>query len=172
MTILEQAYQELESKSIQEKYTHNLSAIFQNARDTLLKDGETDEATKAQYEIDFLNFNINSNKLSFLFSGTNEKGEPVEYPAIKQFTEDTYNFLIDRQKKAKSVILKARYSHILWLSSKKKIEYAKANKKDYYYVGYIAKQYSKFDYKLMEKAATEVYNFNTKTWQPYNDFKF
>lgn len=125
MTILEQAYQELESKSIQEKYTHNLSAIFQNARDTLLKDGETDEATKAQYEIDFLNFNINSNKLSFLFSGTNEKGEPVEYPAIKQFTEDTYNFLIDRQKKAKSVILKARYSHILWLSSKKKIEYAK-----------------------------------------------
>lgn len=125
MTIREQAYIDLETKSIQEKYTHKLSAIFQKVRDTLIQNGETDEATKSQYEIDFLNFNINSNKLSFLFSGTNDKGEPVEYPTLKLFTDDTYNFLIDRQKKAKSPSLKARYSHILWLSPKKKIEYAK-----------------------------------------------
>src|SRR5690606_29422207 len=48
-----------------------------------------------------------------------------EYPTLKLFTDDTYNFLIDRQKKVKSATLKARYSHILWLSPKKKIEYAK-----------------------------------------------
>jgi len=125
MTIREQAYIDLEAKSIQEKYTHNLSAIFQKVRDTLIQNGETNEATKSQYEIDFLNFNINSNKLSFLFSGTNNKGEPFEYPTLKHFTDETYNFLIDRQKNAKSPSLKARYSHILWLSPKKKIEYAK-----------------------------------------------
>jgi hypothetical protein len=124
-TIREQAYIDLETKSIQEKYTYNLSAIFQKLRDTLIQKGETDEATKSQYEIDFLNFNINTNKLSFLYSGTNNKGEPFEYPSLKLFTDDTYNFLIERQKNAKSPSLKARYSHILWLSPKKKIEYAK-----------------------------------------------
>lgn len=127
----EQAYIDLEIKSIQEKNTHDLSTIFQNVRDTLLKNGETDEAIKAQYEIDFLNFNIDSNKLSFLFLDTNEKGEPVEYPTLEHFTDDTYNFLIDRQKKAKSASLIARYSHILWLSPKKKIEYAKTTIDNY-----------------------------------------
>jgi hypothetical protein len=125
MTIIEQAYNELETKSIQEIYTYNLSAIFQKVRDTLIQNGKIEEATKSQYEIDFLNFIINSNKLSYIFSSTNDKGELVEYPTLKQFTEDTYNFLIERQKKAKSPVLKARYSHILWLSPKKKIEYAK-----------------------------------------------
>jgi cell fate (sporulation/competence/biofilm development) regulator YlbF (YheA/YmcA/DUF963 family) len=131
MTIREQAYIDLETKSIQEKYTHNLSSIFQNARDTLTKNGETDEATKAQYEIDFLNFNINENKLSFLYSGTNDKGEPFEYPSLKLFTEETFNYLIDRQKNAKAENLKARYSHILWLSPKKKIEYAQTAIENY-----------------------------------------
>lgn len=126
MTIREQAYIELEANSIQDKYTHNLSSIFQKARDSLIKNGENEEATKAQYEIDFLNFNIISNKLTFLFSGTNDKGQTVEYPTLEQFTDDTYKFLIERQKKAKSPSLKARYSHILWLSPKKKIEYARA----------------------------------------------
>ena len=124
MTILEKAYLELEQNSIQEKYTHNLSAIFQKARDTLAKNSENDEAIKAQYEIDFLNFSIKENKLSFFYSATNDKGEPVEYPTLKLFTEQTYNYLIDRQKNTEAVNLKARYSHILWLSPKKKIEYA------------------------------------------------
>lgn len=125
MTILEQAYTELEQKSIEEKYTHNLSNIFQITRDNLLKNLEDDEALKAQFEIDFLNFSINENKVSFLYSGTNEKGEPYEYPSIKLFTEETYKYLIERQQKVKAVNLKARYSHILWLSPQKKIEYAK-----------------------------------------------
>lgn len=124
MTILEQAYTELEQKSIEEKYTHNLSNIFQITRDTLLKNSEDDEALKAQFEIDFLNFNINENKVSFLYSGTNEKGEPYEYPSIKLFKDETYKYLIERQQKVKAINLKARYSHILWLSPQKKIEYA------------------------------------------------
>ncbi len=124
MTILEQAYLDLELKSIEEKYTHNLSTIFQTARDTLHKNLENEDAKKAQFEIDFLNFNINENKLSYLYSGTNEKGEPFEYPSIKHFTDETYNYLLKRQQETKAVNLKARYSHILWLSPKKKIENA------------------------------------------------
>jgi hypothetical protein len=124
MTILEQAYKDLELKSIDEKHIHNLSNIFQTVRDTLIKNSENEKALKAQFEIDFLNFSINENKLSFLYSGTNEKGEPSEYPSINQFSDDTYQYLFERQKKVKAINLKARYSHILWLSPKKKIEYA------------------------------------------------
>jgi hypothetical protein len=125
VTILEKAYEDLEERSISEKHTHSLSDIFKEARDTLFSGDQESEAKKAQYEIDFLNFNINGNKLSFLYSGTNEKGEAVEYPSLKLFTEETYNYLIERQKTTKAPNLKARYSHILWLSPKKKIEFAK-----------------------------------------------
>lgn len=124
MTILEKAYKDLEKKSIIEKYTHNLSDILKEARDTLLKNKDESEAKKAQYEIDFLNFNITNNKLSFLYSGTNDKGEQFEYPSLKLFTNETFDYLFKRQKLTKATNLKARYSHILWLSPKKKIEFA------------------------------------------------
>ena len=116
MTTLEKAYKDLEERSIKEKHTHTLSDIFKEARDTLFNDKQDIEAAKAQYEIDFLNFNINDNKLSFLFSGTNDKGENYEYPSIKLFTNETFDYLIERQKLTKASNLKARYSHILWLS--------------------------------------------------------
>lgn len=124
MTILEKAYADLEERSINEKYTHSLSDIFKEARDALFNSKQEDEAKKAQYEIDFLNFNISDNKLSFLYSGTNDKGEPFEYPSLKLFTDDTFNYLIERQKTTQAPNLKARYSHILWLSQRKKIEFA------------------------------------------------
>lgn len=124
MTILEQAYYELEQNSIKEKDTYNLSTAFMKARDTLLQNSENDDATQAQYEIDFLNFTIRENVLSFLYSNTTKDGEVYEYPSLKLFTDETYAVLIDRQLKSKAVTLKARYSHILWLSPKKKIEYA------------------------------------------------
>lgn len=122
---LEIAYETLEKTGIDQKYSHQHSDIFKDVRDKLFKDRRDEEAKLAQYEIDFLNFNIHANKLSSLFSGTNEKGEPFEYPSLKQFTEDTYNHLLKRQKEVKNPFLKAKYSHLLWLSPKKKIEYAK-----------------------------------------------
>jgi hypothetical protein len=125
MKILEQAYQELERKSIEEKYSHNLSNLFINIRDKLILNSEAEDANKAQYEIDFLNFNILANKLLFLYSGTNINGETFTYPSLEQFDNDKYIYLIERQKNAESASLKARYSHILWLSPKKKIEFAK-----------------------------------------------
>lgn len=126
MTRLEKAYLELEQKCLNEKYTHNLSNIFVNVRDILIKKSENSEALKAQFEIDFLNFNICENKLSFLYSCTNAKGEIVEYPSIKEFTTETYDYLFYRQQKTSSINLKARYSHIIWLSPKKRVEFAHA----------------------------------------------
>lgn len=124
MTLLEQAYKELELKSISEKDTHNLSIIFRNLRDSLNINENKTEIELIQNEIDFLNFSIRENKLSFIYSNTDNEGNIYEYPSLKLFTDETYSYLLKRQQEAKAENLKARYSHILWLSPKKKIEYA------------------------------------------------
>lgn len=131
MTTLEEAYDFLEKKAIGEKYSHHLSQQIQEVRDYCFKNNQEEEGKKAQYELDFLNFNIRENKLSFLFSSTDSKGDLVEYPSIKLFTEDTYNYLQKRQVEVVGPLIKARYSHILWLSPKKRIEFAETAIKSY-----------------------------------------
>lgn len=123
-TTLDEGYEFLETKAIEENYSHNICDIFKGIREDYIKNNQEEEAKKAQYEIDILNFNINENELSFMFAGTNEKGEQVQYPTLKLFTEETYQYLYNRQKNSINPLIKSRYSHILWLSPKKKIEFA------------------------------------------------
>ncbi|GAB3222269.1 GNAT family N-acetyltransferase [Spirosoma arcticum] len=50
-----------------------------------------------------------------------------------------------------------------------KINYAQAQQKTYYYPGYIAPDYAKFDYKLFAcEAATEVFDSSSGTWLPFS----
>ena len=50
-----------------------------------------------------------------------------------------------------------------------KINYARAQQKTYYYPGYIATDYDKFDYKLFAcEAATEVFDSSNGTWLPFS----
>ena len=50
-----------------------------------------------------------------------------------------------------------------------KINYAQAQQKTYYYPGYIAADYAKFDYKLFAcEAATEVFDSRSGTWLPFS----
>ncbi|GAB3688842.1 hypothetical protein GCM10027592_04410 [Spirosoma flavus] len=50
-----------------------------------------------------------------------------------------------------------------------KINYARHQKKVYYYPGYLANKYPKFDYKLFPcEAATEVLDDNTGIWLPFS----
>ena len=109
MNIIEKAYIELEEESIKSIKNHDLSLIFQNARDLLTKNRDFEEAKKMQYEIDFLSFRIEENVLLPLFSGTNDKGECSEYPSLTDFTEEMYDYLIKREKQVKSQKLKAIY---------------------------------------------------------------
>jgi hypothetical protein len=124
MKNLEKAYVELERRSLIAKHAYELAEIFKEARDELLKNSESDHAQKAQYEIDFLSFDISSNKLSPLYSTTNEKGELIEYPSLKKFSDESFDYLKKRYDRSTAQNLIARYAHILWLSSHKKIQYA------------------------------------------------
>lgn len=54
----------------------------------------------------------------------------------------------------------------------KKAEYARALGKHYFYLGYIARAYAKFNYKLFAPEATEVFHFSRQEWLPFHNFPF
>jgi len=124
-TDLKSLYNHLEKKAEDYKYSHQIGRLFRELRDLKLKENDTDEAEKTQWEVDFLNFWIKDGKLNPMFTGTNDKGEAIEYPTLGRFDGKTYKYLIQRLHRTSSPLLKARYSHILWCSPTKHAKYAK-----------------------------------------------
>ena len=115
----------LEKNATDYKYSHQIGNLFQKLRDLKHKENKSDEAEKAQWEVDFFNFMIEEGKLKPMFTGTNGKGEIIEYPSLDRFDDRTYEYLIGRLDSTSNPLLKARYSHILWCSPKKHAKYAK-----------------------------------------------
>ncbi len=118
-------YKHLEESAINYKYPHQIGELFKNLRDLKQREENKEETEKAQWEVDFFNFVIRDNKLSPKFSATNDKGEVIEFPTLKRFDERTYAYLIERANATRSPLTKARYSHLLWLSPKKHLNFAK-----------------------------------------------
>lgn len=115
----------LEKNATDYKYSHHIGNLFQKMRDLKHKENKSDEAEKAQWEVDFFSFMIEKGKLKPMFTGTNDKGEVIEYPTLDRFDDRTYEYLIRRLNSISNFLLKARYSHILWCSPKKHAKYAK-----------------------------------------------
>ena len=44
-----------------------------------------------------------------MFTGTNDKGEVIEYPTLNGFDDMTYQYLIGRLDSTSNPLLKARY---------------------------------------------------------------
>jgi hypothetical protein len=122
---LESVYNHLEEHAADYKYIFQLGKLFQEVRDLKQKENKKDDVEKAQWELEFFNFEINKNILNPKFIGTNEKGEEVKFPDINDFNDNTYKYLIGRLNSTNNPILKARYAHILWLSPRKHSKYAK-----------------------------------------------
>lgn len=124
-TSLKSLCNHLEKNAIDYKYSHQIGNLFQKLRDLKHTENNSDEAQKAQWELDFFNFTIKEGKLSTKFTGTNDKGEIIKYPTLDRFEDRTYEYLIRRLDSTSNSLLKARYSHILWCSPKKHAKYAK-----------------------------------------------
>jgi hypothetical protein len=122
---LESIYKHIESKASGYKYPFEIGRLFQKLRDLKHEENKLDEAEKAQWEIDFFNFILKNGEIKPTFTGTNDKGEVVEYPNINRFNDKTYKYLIGRLNDTHNLLLKARYSHILWCSPRKHVKYAK-----------------------------------------------
>jgi len=121
----------LEKNAVDYKYSHQIGNLFQQLRDLKHKENKLDEAKKAQWELDFFNFMVRGGILNPMFTGTNEKGETIEYPNLGRFDERTYEYLIERCNYTHNSLLKARYSTILWCSPKKHGKFAKTAAESY-----------------------------------------
>lgn len=124
-TDLNSLHKHLEEKAVEYKYPHHISSLFQKVRDLETKEDKSIEAEKAQWEIDFFNFDLVNGEIKPRFTKANNKGEIVEYPDLDKFDDRMYEYLIERLKKTSNPLLKARYSHILWCSPRKHAKYAK-----------------------------------------------
>ncbi len=125
ITDLKSLCNHLEKDATDYKYSHQIGNLFQKLRDLKHKENKSDEAEKAQWEVDFFNSMIEEGKLKPMFTGTNNKGEIIEYPSLDRFDDKAYEYLIGRLDSTTNSLLKARYSNILWCSPKKHAKYAK-----------------------------------------------
>lgn len=105
------------------EFADGLVEIFCKLRDKINEDS-LEDAKKAQWEIDFFSFTIIDNKLHSPMSRTDKDGILHEFPSLKNFSKEQFEYLKQRMEQTSNPILKARYSHLLW-TSKKHNDYAK-----------------------------------------------
>lgn len=122
---LDDLYKHLETNAGDYKYKHQIANLFQKLRDLKHEAGQTDDAEKAQWEIDCFSFTIRDGELKCHFSGTDGKGQPYEYPSISKLSDNQFDYIEKRLTATSNPILKARYAHILWESPRKHDKYLK-----------------------------------------------
>lgn len=125
-TELEDLYGYLEEHAGDYKYLHQIADLFRKIRDLKHESGKTDEMQKSQWEMDCFNFMMTNGELRPKFSGTDGEGHPFEYPDKSNLNDEQLDYIADRFSKVSNPILKARYAHILWNSSRKHSRYADA----------------------------------------------
>lgn len=123
---MEEIYNELENLSLISKSTFELRDYLNKIKFDFIDKNRLKEAKIIQWEIDTFLFNINKNKLSGCFFGTNDKGLQSQYPSLQTYSDEIYNYIKERLNSCKSPFLKIRYSHLLWLSPVKNISFARS----------------------------------------------
>lgn len=121
---MDEIYEKLENISLTSKSTFEIRDYLNKIKFDLIEKNKLLEAEMLQWETDTFLFNINKNKLSGCFLGTDEKGLQTEYPSLKTYTEKKFNYLKERLSICRSPFLKSRYGHFLWLSPAKNISFA------------------------------------------------
>ncbi len=121
---LKSIYTHIEANTINYKSSNQIGTIFQKLRDLKLKEGQKDEASMAQLELDFFSFGIRKGLLEPLISAPDKEGNEYTYPNLKNFTEEQYKYLTERLNASENAFIKTRYAIILWNSPKKHGEYA------------------------------------------------
>ena len=111
---IDEIYKHLETNAVDYKYDHQIAGLFQRLRDLKHEPQQARIAEVSQWEIDCFSFVTRSGKLISHYSGTDEKGQPWEYPSISNISDREYDYIGERLKGTTNPLLKARYSHILW----------------------------------------------------------
>ena len=77
-----------------------------------------DEVKMAQYEIDFLAFDVRNDRLFPMISSLNDVNQIYSYPSLSEKDKELYDYLVFRSGSSENSILKARFYHILWCGPK------------------------------------------------------
>jgi ribosomal 50S subunit-associated protein YjgA (DUF615 family) len=128
----EEVYKYLENLSLADKYPTSVSDIWQKYRDEKYKTKDMDAVNLAQLEMDIFNFTIRDNELHFMWSGSDNEGNPVEYPSLNNLSEESFEHIKNKYAETNNVHLRVRYAHLLWLSPHKNQKYAQSAIDDYF----------------------------------------
>lgn len=128
----EEVYKYLENLSLADKYPTSVSDIWQKYRDEKYKTKDMDAVKLAQLEMDIFNFTIRDNELHFMLSGSDNEGNPVEYPSLNNFSEESFEHIKNKYAETNNLHLRVRYAHLLWLSPHKNKKYAQSAIDDYF----------------------------------------
>ena len=120
---LEQAHEFAETLEQDWVSIRNYAHALKNLQ---LNSNKKEERENAQWEIDFMQFMLDKGKVNPYMSGTDKEGQISEYPSFDNFTESTYNYLVDRIDKTRNNLLIARFSQIMWNSPLKSAKFAKS----------------------------------------------
>jgi hypothetical protein len=104
-------------------FKNNVFLLFRDFAENNKDNSSAETLRQAQVEVDLQNFQINSNKLTPIYSQTSENGDYYEFPSLRNFTDSDFDYIKTRFDKTKNPFLKVRYGHVLWLSPKKHIKY-------------------------------------------------
>jgi hypothetical protein len=121
---LQSLYNYLETNAQDFSNLFEIGQFFDKLAGILKTSGKEEDFDKAKWEIDFFFFRVVNENIEPLARINDEKGECHEIPDRKKIDERELAYLIDRLNVVKNPVLKARYSHILWCSSKKHAKYA------------------------------------------------
>lgn len=123
---LQSLYEHLENHAEEYKYRDQIGVLFRKVRHRSETDGGSEEAEKAQWEVDFFNFRLNGGVAESVRVEIGHKGKLLKYPSYDWFNDETFAYLIRRFEVTGNPILAARYAHILWCSPRKHARFAKA----------------------------------------------
>jgi hypothetical protein len=120
----EQYYKELEQVVDQLGFNFNnpIIDLFEKYRKEV--DEQSELLQKIKFEVDINSVVISNNTLNPKMSGTDENGNPIEYPPFRQWNEKAFDYIRDRLNTTKNKYLKIRYAMLLWHSKQKHRDYA------------------------------------------------
>lgn len=144
---IDELYQFLETV---EDYGENNSFIndFSELRNNCIKKGEQEIANKIQLEMIASEFYLVKGELRGKYKFKDNTGKLFESPDCKALTKENIEYFKERTKQTQNFYSKARYSHIVWQSQWKHLDYLTAAIENYLLS---AKDLQKKDDKLPEK---------------------
>ncbi len=124
MNILEQFYSDLDLNEWDVKQESRINETLQKINKTLLEENLFDLQHFAEVERQAYNFSKSPEKrLSFRAAGIRQMEDgseiPFEWPDIREFKNDDFNYLYNRFKRSKNTFAKTEYGLVLFYSKNK-----------------------------------------------------